>query len=414
MPFVSELLGRPVRDAAGRIVGKLTDIIVPGEVDYPTVRAVCLTTSDGATRLVPWSALRVSGDDQISLAQPLEETPEYQPAEQDLFLARQVLDRQIIDINGTRVVRVNDLQLTRTNGSLRLVSVDVSTPGLLRRLGLERPLSRLGLRLPPRVIAWQDINAVESGPSGVKLKVPREDLARLHPADIAEIVSQLDQYHGGEVLRSLDAEKAAETLGEFAPDLQVAMLEALDNEQAADILEEMDPDDAADVLGDMRAERAEAILAAMDAEEARDVRELLGYPENTAGGIMTNEFVTVPPDVTVAEAIELVRRQAAEVGDLFYIYVTGPDDRLLGVLSLKELILADPSARVWDVMHHDLVTVDVRRPQEEVARLIAKYNLLALPVVDEERRLLGIVTVDDAIDIILPVAWKKRLPRIFH
>lgn len=414
MPFMSELLGRPVRDAAGRIVGKLTDIIVPGDVDYPTVRAVCLTAPDGASRLVPWSALRVTGDDQLTLAQPLDETPEYQPAEQDLFLARQVLDRQIIDINGTRVVRVNDLQLTRTNGSLRLVSVDVSTPGLLRRLGLERPLSRLGLRFPPRVIAWQDINAVESSPSGVKLKVPREDLARLHPADIAEIVSQLDQYHGGEVLRALDAEKAAETLGEFAPDLQVAMLEALDNEQAADILEEMDPDDAADVLGDMRAERAEAILAAMDAEDARDVRELLGYPEDTAGGIMTNEFVTVPPDVTVAEAIELVRRQAAEVGDLFYIYVTGPDDRLLGVLSLKELILADPNARVWDVMHHDLVTVDVRRPQQEVARLIAKYNLLALPVVDEEQRLLGIVTVDDAIDIILPVAWKKRLPRIFH
>lgn len=414
MPYASELLGRPVRDPTGLVVGKLSDIVVPGDVDYPTVTAICLTAPDGTRRPIAWDLVRVDDDQHLALTAPLDRAPDYRPLDQDLFLARQVLDRQIIDINGTRVVRVNDLQLARANGHLRLVSVDVSTPGLLRRLGLEGAMARLGLRFPPRVIAWQDINAVESGPSGVRLKVSREDLARLHPADLAEIVSQLAQHHGEEVLRSLDAETAADAMEEFEPDLQVALLESLDDERAADILEEMDPDDAADILGDLPSERAEAILRAMEAEEAEDVRELLGYEENTAGGIMTNDFIALPPDVSVGEAIGLVRERAREVEWVYYLYVLDQDERLLGTLSLKDLIIADPTARIWDVMEHNVVTVDVHRPQEEVARTVAKYNLLALPVVDDSQRLLGVVTVDDAIDIILPVAWKKRLPRIFH
>lgn len=418
MPYLSEVIGRPVRDAAGQVVGRLADLIVPAEVDFPPVTALAIKRPEGGAVAVPWEAAELEPAGDVRLRVPATELPAYQPTERDLSLARQVLDRQIIDLHGTRVVRVNDLQLTRTNGQFRLVSVDVGAPGVLRRLGLERPVralaNLLGLHLRDQVIAWHDVNPVESGPSGLKLRVTAEDLARLHPADIAEIVSQLDQQRGEEMIQALDAETAAETLQQFEPDVQTAVIEGLDDERAADILEEMGPDDAADVLGDLSHDRAAAILRRMDPEDARDVRELLGYPEESAGGIMTTEYVTVPPNVTAGAAIELVRQQAAELDNVYYIYVVDEDERLLGVLSLKDLIVSPPEARIADRMHRDLISVDVATPQEEVARKIAKYNLLALPVVDEENRLQGIVTVDDAMDIILPVAWKKRLPRIFR
>ncbi len=416
MPYLSEMLDQPVRDASGREVGRLRDLIVPVDVDYPAVAAIVLAR-DGDDLAIPWSQVHLE-DSQLRLAVDADQVTPYPGSDQDLYLRRQVLDRQIIDLNGTRVVRVNDLHLARTNGQMRLVSVDISTPGLLRRLGIERPISsvlrRFRLSLPQRMIAWQDIDPLEFGASGVRLRVPQEDLARLHPADIAAIVSQLDQYHAEQAISGLDAETAAEAISEVDPELQVAVLEAMDQERAADILEEMDPDDAADILDEMDEARAETLLGLMQPEEAEEVRELLGYPENSAGGIMTTEYVTIPPDITVAQAIERVRQEAGEVGDVYYLYVVDDEDRLLGVLSLKELVLAEPNALVRDVMHRDVLKVDLYSPQERVAQMVAKYNLLAIPVVDENNVMRGIVTVDDAIDILLPTAWKKRLPRIFH
>ncbi|HZU07726.1 MAG TPA: CBS domain-containing protein [Chloroflexota bacterium] len=418
MAYFSTLLGRPVHDATGRRVGKLVDLIVPAATDYPPVRALVVEPRRGDRTILPWSVVAEVGDRQVRLARPQEELQPYTPSEQDLFLARQVLDRQIIDIHGRRVVRVNDLQFAPTDSQLRLVSVDIGPTGLLRRLGVERPVARLahavGIDLHPHVIAWCDIDPVEAGAAGVRLRVPAEDLARLHPADIAEIVSALDQYHGEAVLANVDAGTAAEALSEVAPDLQVSVLEAMGADRAADILEEMDPDDAADILGDMPQERANELLSAMAPAEAAEVRELLAYPENTAGGIMTNEYVTVPPHLTAAEAIAYLRERAAALDEVYYVYVVDADERLLGVFTLRDLIVAPPDAPVTSFAHPADVRVQLYDPEEKVARVIAKYNLLAVPVVDTEGRLHGIVTVDDAIDIILPVAWKKRLPRIFH
>jgi CBS domain-containing protein len=355
---------------------------------------------------------------QIQLAELRDALSPYQLLDEDLFLGRQVLDRQIIDINGHRVVRVNDLQLAPTDGRLRLVSVDVGAPALLRRLGLEEPAERLaglvGRELPHRMIPWCDIDPLESGPSGVRLRVPAEDIARLHPADIAEIVSSLDQRHGGAFLAEVDPETAADAISEVEPHLQVSVLEAMDADRAADILEEMDPDDAADVLGEMTRERADALLAAMEPDEAAEVRGLLAYPEDSAGGIMTTEYVAVSPDLNASEVVAHLRRSADALDEVYHVYVVDAGRRLQGVFTLRELIVAAPDARVAEFARPATVRAHLLDSQEEVARLIAKYNLLAVPVVDEEERLCGMVTVDDAIDVILPVAWKKRLPRIFH
>jgi CBS domain-containing protein len=413
MQFVSELLGASVRNPAGRVVAKVADLLVPVDADYPAVEAVALKPPKGATRTVPWSAMRMLDNGALSLSTDLSDAPSFESPIHQLSLARQVLDHQIIDVNGVRVVRVNDLQLAPSDGYYRLVGVDISTAGLLRRMGAGRVLGALGVRLTPKAIAWEAIEPVESGSAGVKLKVSHEDLAKLHPSDIAQIISQLGQHHVHEVLETLDDEAAADAFSEVSLDLQLALIKGMEPERAADILEEMEPDDAADILGDLEPERAQDLLNRMEAEEADDVRELLTYADDSAGGLMTNEVVTVPPTVTAEEAIRLVRQQAAELDNVYLVYVVDDGEKLLGELSLRELIVADPSTPIERVMHREVIRGRVDDSQDEVARVIAKYNLLALPIVDDQGRLAGMVTVDDAMDVILPDDWKARMPRIY-
>jgi flagellar motility protein MotE (MotC chaperone)/sporulation protein YlmC with PRC-barrel domain len=413
MQYVSELIGAPIRDQDGHVVGRITDLLVPADADYPAVEAVALKPQHGDARTIPWSSLKVMDDGKLSLAGPLADAPSFDPPVEQLMLARQVIDHQIIDVNGVRVVRVNDLQLAPVDGSYRLIGVDISTAGLLRRLGAARLLSGFGLKLTPKTIAWEAIEPVESGTAGVKLKVSHEDLAKLHPSDIAQIISQLDQHHVQEVLETLDDEAAADAFSEVSPDLQLALIRGMEPERAADILEEMEPDDAADILGDLEPERANDLLSRMDVEEADDVRELLSYPDESAGGLMTNDIVMVPPTVTAEQAIQLVREQAAAMDNVYYVYVVDEGERLLGVLSLRELIVADPATPIGRVMHRELLRGRVDDSPDEVARLIAKYNLLSLPIVDDLGKLKGIVTVDDAMDVILPDDWKARLPRVY-
>ena len=413
MQYVSELLGAPVRDPQGRVVARIADLLVPADADYPAVDAVALKPRSGQPRTVPWSALRVDEHGQISLATDLEQAPSFEPPPHELSLATQLLDHQIIDVNGVRVVRVNDLQLAEGEGTYRLIGVDISTAGLVRRMGAGRVLRAFGIKLTPTAIAWESIEPVDSGASGVKLKVSHEDLARLHPSDIAQIISQLDQHHVHEVLETLDDEAAADTIQEVSPDLQLALISGMEPERAADILEEMEPDDAADILGDMEPERAHDLLSRMEPDEAEEVRELLAYGDDTAGGLMTNEMVTVPAHVNAAEAIQLVRKQAAEMENVYSVFVLDEKEVLLGELSLRELIVADPSDPIGRVMHRELIRGRLDDSHEQVARLIAKYNLLALPIVDDMGRLRGIVTVDDAMDVILPDDWKARVPRVY-
>jgi magnesium transporter len=204
MQYVSELIGASVRDPHGQVVARVTDLLVPADADYPAIDALSLKPRRGDARMVPWSAVRVLDGGGVSLSAALSETPTFDPPPNELSLARQVLDHQIIDVNGVRVVRVNDLQFAPADGSYRLVGVDISTAGLLRRLGAGRVLGALGVHLTPQAIAWEAIEPVESGAAGVKLKVSHEDLAKLHPSDIAQIISQLDQHHVHEVLDTLD------------------------------------------------------------------------------------------------------------------------------------------------------------------------------------------------------------------
>jgi Mg2+ transporter MgtE len=327
------------------------------------------------------------------------------------------MDKQIVDIDGRKVVRVNDLRLDEVEGSLRLVAVDVGAAGLLRRLGIEggfRTIARgIGRPVPERYIDWEDVDPVETSIASIKLRVPHQGLAELHPADLATIIDQLAPRDRAGVLASLDDEAVADALEEMEPDTQVEILEDLAPERAADILEEMSPDDAADLVADLSDETRDEILALMESDEKAEVQELLAYPEDTAGGIMTTEFVAVPATLTAGETIDRLRELEPDAETIYYVYVADDDGRLVGVLSLRDLIVAPPATPIAEVMITEPVAVGVMADEDEVAEVVAHYNLLAVPVVDDDGRLVGIVTVDDAIDTVLPSAWKKRLPRLF-
>jgi magnesium transporter len=413
MFFLSKLLGHTVRDVEGKAVGPLQDIAVTLRQKYP--RVATLVVKRGNRRLAaPWSVVASFEESGVLLRVPVAELSEFAPGQQELLLSGQVLDRQIVDTEGRKVIRVNDIQLARSGTSLRVIAVDVSSNAILRRVGLARVATRVSKNPKPKLIDWSAVDLEASDSEAVRLSVPRKDLSLLHPADIAEIAHELTPEERAAVFEALEDEIAADTLEEMHPSYQASLLTELTDEKAADLLDEVSPDDAADLLADLPKRRASRLLSLMEAEKAAEIRELLSYPEDSAGGIMTTEFAMVPPEVTAAEAIELLREQEPEVETVYYVYVTDKRERLLGVISLRDLLTVPGGRRVRDFMATDPISVNVRAGEEEVTQTIAKYNLLALPVVDEQGVLHGIVTIDDAIDLVLPLAWKKRLPRIFR
>src|SRR5436190_14178865 len=416
MLYLSQAIGRPVRDQNGEPIGKVADLIVAVGERYPPVTGIVIAT-DRRRIFMPWSDVALLDESGAGLQTRTIDISKFQQRPNEILLKADLMDKQIVDIDGRKVVRVNDLSLDEVEGSLRLVAVDVGGAGLLRRLGIEGPYRTLAhnLRLPisEKYIDWEDVDPVESSIASVKLRVPHAGLAELHPADLATIIDQLAPRDRAGVLASLDDEAVADAMEEMEPDTQVEVLEDLEPERAADILEEMSPDDAADLVADLSDEARDEILALMEREEAAEVRELLGYPEDTAGGIMTTEFVSVPATLTAAQTIDRLRELEPDAETIYYVYVTDDDGRLVGVLSLRDLIVAKPDVSISEVMIPEPVAVGVLADQDEVAQVVARYNLLAVPVVDGEGRLAGIVTVDDAMDSILPTAWKKRLPRLF-
>lgn len=418
MPYLSDLLGKPVADMDGERVGHLEDLIASlrGKIPHPEVVALVVKRS-GGTLLVPFSDVAALIAPAIPLTRRLQDIVPYEPKEHGLYLAQDVLDKQILDTNGVRVVRVNDLELVRVNGHFYVANVDVGGLGLLRRLGLARIAQwlagRFGRQLRSNIIPWDDVELLP-GDQPMRLKVPSDKIAELHPADLAEIISDLSRSESSRLLESLDVKTVADALEEVEPDFQASLIETMSDEKVADVLEEMAPDEAADLLAELPQDRSQELLKLMEWEEAEDVRKLLAYPEDTAGGIMTTEFIAIPPDLTAEQAIAVLRQKAEVAETIFYVYVTDSEGHLIGVFSMNDLVLAQPHMPVTEFMQRRVISVGLFDSQDKVAQIVAKYNLLAVPVVDNEGRLHGIVTVDDALDKIIPTKWKKRLPRLYH
>ena len=415
MAYLSEIIGRQVTDLDGISVGKLKDVVVRSwaEFPHPLIEAVTVETKGGATQSYPFSAVAALLSPIISLKYCRLEAPSFELKQEDVLLSRDVLDKQIIDTDGARVVRVNDVELVRVNGTIYITNVDVSWIGIIRRMGLIGLAHFLSGRTKQRGISWDDVELLHSDQS-MQLRVTAEKLHELHPADLADIVSDLNKLESGQLLDKLDVQHLADTLEEVEPDFQKEIIEHMSDEKVADVLDEMEPDEAADLLADLPKGRKEELLALMEKDEADDVRKLLTYPEDSAGGIMTTDYASILPSLSVTEAIQILRSMKDEVEMMYYVYVVDDGNHLIGAFSLNSLIFATPQQKISEIMVKRVVTVNLSDDQETVAQTVAKYDLLAVPVVDDEECLHGIVTADDALDKMIPTAWKKRLPRFYR
>lgn len=419
MIYLSQLQRQQVWDAYGKSIGKLHDFLVNGnDQNHQRLVALIIGSNPQNFRFIPVSQV-ASLWPSITLKVSQDRTQEYSPSGKELALIDRVLDQQIVDIEGKRVVRVNDLQLARSGENYLLTGVDVSFEGLIRRMGFEKvgaSLYRLfGKSWEPHVIPWDMVASVEHD-DPLRLRVSQERITTMPPADIAAVLDDLDHHTSHALLEGFSNETLADALAESSSEMQVALLSHLDPERAADVLEEMDPDEAADLLADLPDQTSEQLLDLMEEDDAEDMRVLLAYPEDSAGGIMTTEFAHVPSHLTMSEAVDFLRHSpdAEEDEVMFYVYILDEDERLTGVVSLRNLVLASPDESLDKWIDHEVIHVSPLTHHQEVAYLVAKYNLLAVPVVDPEtKKMLGIVTVDDAIDTVLPTAWKKRLPRFF-
>ncbi len=409
--FISQLVGRPVSGAAGERLGTLRDVVVGlEESGHPPARGL-VVRAEKRERFVSMrdvASLDVNGAQLRLTALP---AGEFERRAGEVLLERDILDRQLVDLNGVRVVRVNDAELRPVGDAWRLMGIDISAKGILRRLGPRRLVGGL----EAEIIDWAVVEPLATQVPEVRLNIPHDQLAKLHPSDIARIVDSLAYPQGAELMQALDTATAADTLEEIEASHQVDILEALPAERAADILEEMAPDAAADVLDDMPRAQADDLIARMDAEESTDVKLLLSYPERSAGGIMTTDFVIALEHETTRQAIEYIRGQLDKPDLVYYVYIVDDPDnqRLAGVVSLRDLLLAEPEQALRTYMRRDPRTVRPEAPATEAARIMTEYNLLALPVTDAAGRMLGLVTADDALEILLPESLKRHVPRIF-
>ncbi len=414
--YVSEILKKQVLDPKGEESGRLDDFIITiGEL-FPRVSGL-LVSRKGEQRRVPWDQVSIFNKKIVSTNLSSEAIPKFEPGRGEMLVCRELLDKQIVDINGAKVVRVNDLKLGEVKGNLCLIAADVGASGLLRRLGLKKQWENvadfLGIKYSTNLISWNYLQPFQPQLGKLALTVSRKQMSTLHPADIAEIISEVSQKDRRAIVESLDIETAAETIHELEPSVQADIITHMDEEQAADILEAMPPDEAADLVADLSEDKAHGILKRMEAEEAEDVQELLEHEEDTAGGLMTTEYLSFPPDMTVSESMIEYRLAAPDVesASAYVIYVLDTEERLLGEVHLKDLVLSPSDKPLGEIMHTDFKAASPDDDEREVAAKISKYNLLALPVVEEDR-MLGIVTVDDVVDLLLPPQSRRKKHRM--
>lgn len=403
MLYLSQVLGRPIHSLADEEVATIKDVVVLyGKEEYAPIIGI-VARYRRRLFFIQKTRLEEFGRIGAKLKTDILDLTPFSRRKGEILLAKDVLDKQLIDIDGKRVVRVNDVQLIEVGDEWRVTGADVSLQGFFRRL---MPAGFYGSKKAVEVIDWADVGylATDSKTVTVQLKSSKDKLSKLHPVEIAQLAQALSPIHRTDIVGSLDDEIAADTLEEMSTENQARVLEELDEERAADLLEEMSPDDAVDVLEELDDDKAKELFDLMEDHEKVDVAELMSYEADTAGGLMTTEFVVISQKLTVEQAIYYLRQMARTPHMIYYIYVseTGNSRKLVGITTLRVLILAKQNELIKDLMREDFQSVSPNEPSEDVALKIAEYNLLALPVVNDDGEILGIATVDDAMEILLP------------
>ncbi len=411
MYYFSQVVGKKVRDSNGGLVGKLKDLIADMEYSRPKVIAALLEIN-GEQRTVDIDCITVSkpGNRLVIACEGLK--PFSVEGLNTMRLGENVLDRQIVDVNVRKLVRVNDIRLAVMANGTYVIATDVGTEGFLRRLGVEGMISALlkpfGTAVPSHLILWDDVEAINFGHAGIKLKKENSSLNKLHPSDLADILEDMDRNTRLQVFSALDSEKAADVLEEMDSDARENLLESMPTEMMADLLETMPADEVADILDDVSEEKAEELLNEMENEASNEVRELMEYEDNEVGSLMTTDYVSFKDHYTVEETLNILRETKPESDTIYYLYIVNDEGKLEATVSLRDIVVARPETKLRDIMKTDIVYVRDIDKIDSINDIVARYNLLAVPVTDEDKSMLGMVIINDIIYNLL----KSRRKRI--
>jgi magnesium transporter len=410
MFYLTEILGLSVYDSSGKKVGKVAELGAVLAAQPPRVDRILLAADKAkGPRAVPFAEVAALSPDRVTLKIPEDAIQTLHPDEALFLLRKDLLDQQIIDVSGRKVVRVNDLSLEEKTVNhhmeLLLGEVDIGFRGALRRLlggALPRTLlQKLEARFKPAMIPWAFVNLIEADPlRRVKLNISHQLLTKLHPADLADIVEDLPHKERHAIISALDDVTAAEALSEVDPRMQVAIVESMDTARASDIVEEMPPDAAADLLGDLSEETSSELLEDMNKEDAAELGGLLEFHEGSAGGLMTTEYLAISPAADAGAARDLLSSIPDLPENFNTIFLVDEDGKLAGSVHLSRLIVAAPQEKLANLKSEPLLSVPADAREKEIVELFDKYNLLSLPVLDSEDRLAGVVTVDDIISLL--------------
>lgn len=408
--YLSHLLATKVVGADKVRLGNTRDLFVNLDLPQPEVTRIVYQGAWSRTRwVVPWSDVAMIRDSALVLKEGIKPAAALSEVARDSseFLLRDfLLDKQIVDVHGAKVERVNDLLFVKTDEKLKLVHVDVGLRGVLRRLRFEAAVVRFcewffDYTLKERFIAWNYVQPL-ADPDRLKLQIPHSALPRLHPADLADIIEDMDVHERAAVVESLNEEVLADALEEMDPKVQVAIMRGLEPEKAADILEEMSPDEAADLIADLPSETVDGIFREMDHDYQRTVKDLLAHEEDEAGGLMSTHYMALPPNKTIVDALALIRQNAHRVDVIYYIYVVDQDARLLGVINLRELLSNEIFTPLEQIMNTRIISVKLDDDAKEVAEMFGKYGFRAIPVVDDEEKLKGVIRFKALLEILAP------------
>lgn len=410
--YLSSVIGRSVINNKGETLGILRDLImIPGDV-FPEVSHIVIKSRKGKMSL-PWSEVTLFTHVVISVTgiKPPDLKP-YEYADGEILVRRDLLDKQIVDVDGAKVVRVNDIKLGNLDQKLCIFSVDISFRGLLRRLGYERfgdsVAKALHKEIPHNEISWEYVQPLESNSSRLALNIARNQMNEIHPADLADILEKIPIQNIRTVLDTIDAETTGDAIYELESDMRNVVISQLNNEQMTDILEEMELDEAADILSGLPEEKAQELLEMMDEEDAEDIQELLEHEEDSAGGLMTPDYFRLTSQITVGQALAKFKECADDIETVYYGFIVDAEDRLEGVVSLKQLLMNSPETHITDVMEENIKSVRIDAEPEDMLETLAKYDLIAVPVLDEDGKMAGIVTVDDVLAHYLPQIIKIK------
>src|SRR4030043_2161774 len=406
--FFSDFLNRKVYLPSGKKAGKVADLVAERVEPYPMILGMVIQAKGRKRFFLPWERMLQVEPRIILSEEDLLDLATFLAAKDVVLLRDEVMDKQIVDTYGAKVVRVNDLHFLRVESRLRLVHVDVGFRGLMRRVGWERPTDPVlewlfSYKLPNQFISWKYVQLL-SGSDLLHLSVSQKKLSHLHPADLADIIEDLSGRERSAIFHALDAETAAEALEEIDPKIQKVLIETISVEEASDIVEEMSPSDAADLLGDLPEERAEEILEGMEQEKAEDLRELLVHPDETAGGLMTTAYLSLSPGDTIETAIGQIKAAAQNLDIMDYIFIVDEGEVLQGVVSIRDLLTAQPHQTLAQIQPTRVVSVKLDEDQNEVVEAFAKYGFRALPVVDEKGHLKGVISFRSVLDVLAPEA----------